>query len=327
MFEETATGTLMTSQLFSSMNRFETHVISDLMKNLGHKPSSSSAYHKIISIVNDSLQKGILTQHLVSYMRLAAKLCPYAPEVPTLLKMHDQLLKQLMAEKMPALFEVIRACRDKGLPVPVIVSCEKYMAAAVELQKAYKERYFSISPIIVRGDITQSEPSCESLILSLPVDDNYEALPVKICETCLFFAALNDRSGIIKIDGDLTLAPNFKLNLEQNAALFSAADYIGTPVGEITHDRLWHFGKCRQPMQVVYGKPLKGSWARGALYFLSHHALGKLAHYYMRFPGCLDGELFEDKAVGDVLGDNDIKLLQYVLEPVLGLESERQDRI
>ena len=160
-------------------------------------------------------------------------------------------------------------------------------------------------------------------MLTLPVADSYEALPVKLLETCVLFHAADEKAGFIKIDDDLTLKPA-ALDPANAAALFSSADYIGTPVQGPFHNRVWHVGKCAQPIPPVYGKPIKCSWARGALYYLSHHALEKLSHYYMRFPGCLDGEIYEDKAVGDILYDNDVLLAPYVLEPFLGLDSSVQ---
>ena|GEM_PF-6234342 len=316
----------MTSQLFSFMHRFETDVIGGLRKDMGRTTASAEMFRRIIDIINGFVGKAQATPELVCYLRLALKLSPYAPEVPTLLDMHDKALKVLMEQRMPTLCDIVRACVDKGLPVPLIVSCDKYRPAAVALQAAFRERCFSIPPIIVRGDLSLNEPQFDFPFLSVPTADVYEALPIKVFETFLLFQALGARCGVIKFDDDLTLPPDFVPDLRKTTALFSSADYMGVPVQNPFHDRIWHFGKCAEPTPAVYSKPIKSVWARGPLYFLSAHALEKLSQHYLRFPGCLEGEIYEDKIVGDVLYENGIMLTKCILENVLGLDSKVQDR-
>ena len=116
------------------------------------------------------------------------------------------------------------------------------------------------------------------------------------------------------------------MDMRQIAGFFASAAYIGNSIYETGHDRLWHFGKCSQPVPVVYGKPLKAPWARGALYYLSAQALERLSSHYLRFPGCLAGELYEDKAVGNVLYDQGVLFSAHRLENLLGLGSESPER-
>jgi hypothetical protein len=316
----------MTSQLFSYMHRFEMEVIGELRKDMGRTTPSAEICRRIIDIINGFVGKAQATPELVAYIRLALKLSPYAPEVPTLLDMHCKTLKAILEQRMPALCEIVRACGDKGLPVPLIVSCDKYRPAAVALQQVFRERYFSIPPIIVRGDLSLNEPQFDFPFLSVSVADIYEALPTKVFETFVLFQALGVRSGVIKFDDDLTLPPDFVPDLRKTTAMFSSADYMGVPVQNPFHDRIWHFGKCAEPTPAVYSKPIKSVWARGPLYFLSAYALEKMSQHYLRFPGCLEGEIYEDKAVGDVLYDNAVLLTKCVLEQTLGLDSKVQDR-
>ena len=161
--------------------------------------------------------------------------------------------------------------------------------------------------------------------LTLPVLDSYEALPVKVLEVFTLLQAVDERCGILKIDDDLVTLETAPLKLRQVAQAFAIGDYMGSVVFSPFHDRIFHMGKCQQPTPPVYGKPVKTPWARGALYYLSAHALNRLTTHYLRFPGCLEGEIYEDKAVADVLHDNGIVLTGCALEPLLGLDSARQE--
>jgi len=316
----------MTSQFFSSAYQFETNIIAEVNKAIGRKATSLDIFHNIITLLKKAIDEGAPLPHMQAYARLAIKLSPYATQVTTLATIHNQAVLADAQRRMPGLIEIVKSCRDQGLAVPLIISCEKYMPAALKLQQTFREHYFSIPPIIVRGSTSINEPVYEAPVLTLPVGDSYEALPVKIFEAYTFFQAIDRQGSIIKIDDDLKPVTGFTPDRSNLVALFSHADYMGIPVQNIFHDRLWHDGKCGKAVPPVYAKPIKSSWARGALYVLSHTALEKLALYYMRFPGCLDGERYEDKAVGDVLHENSIHLTGYHLEPLLGLDSREQER-
>ena len=171
----------------------------------------------------------------------------------------------------------------------------------------------------MRGDPRLVEERLDGTILTLPCDDSYEALPTKIFDGFTFLHALCNSCGILKIDDDLELHSSLPLEADRLAGLFGAHDYLGLALKHVHHDRSWHFGKCASPVPPVYGKPFRNPWARGALYYVSARALGLLSEHYLRFPDCLAGELYEDKAVGDVLYQMGIAVEDRPLEPFLGI--------
>ena len=196
----------------------------------------------------------------------------------------------------------------------------------MKLQRDLTPRYFSITPIVVRGDKAATEERFDGNVLTLAIDDTYEGVPLKMMELFVTIAALQDGCGILKIDDDTRVAPNAMMEPSQIPLLFGMADYMGVAVQGPMHDRMWHAGKCTQPAPDAYGKPMRAAWARGALYALSGTALQRLAQYYMRFPGLLEGETYEDKAVGDFLHACDIPITPSPLEAALGLNTSEQDR-
>lgn len=317
---------VMTSQLFSALHRYELESIGALTSQLGRRPSSEDVFPELLKRINDDLNREAVNYETVQAVRFAIKVNPYAPIIPALLDAHGKVLTAWVEQTMPDVMKTVRACREKNLPIPIIFSCEKYLPTANKLQAGFAERYFSIPPVVVKGDLSADVPNFADQVLTLPVSDSYEGLPVKVFEANVFFNAIGGGVGVIKIDDDLVPVPDFTLDLQTVLTSFAAADYQGRPVSTLYHDRLWHFGKCQGPVPSVYGKPVKAAWARGALYYLSPAALEKLVQDYLRFPGVLDGELYEDKAVGNVLFDNGIKLSPRELEDVLGLNSGLQDR-
>jgi hypothetical protein len=82
-----------------------------------------------------------------------------------------------------------------------------------------------------------------------------------------------------------------------------SSDYAGFVIGVPSHDRTWHWQKCRTEAlnQQVYGKRYVGTWAQGFFYYLSSHALRAFTIAQIRFPAEIAGELYEDKFVGDTL--------------------------
>lgn len=295
----------------------------DLTKQGEARPPSADLAHEVLSRINSKLKLNQVTPDMPSYARMAMALNPYAPQVDTIFEIHNKSLAALTQSKHPDLHRIIQSCVEKKIPLPLILSCEKFLPKALELQAAFKARYFSITPVIVKGDLTLTEASFDPqrAILTLPVADTYEALPVKVFETCSFFYANGATSGLIKIDDDLALVPIEPLALHKIACFFETTDYVGLAIMSSFHNRLWHAGKCKDPVPSIYGKPVKGPWCRGALYFLSNSSLKHLSKHYFRFPGCLDGEMYEDKAVGDVLNDNGIFPTPLALETLLGFDT------
>jgi hypothetical protein len=242
-------------------------------------------------------------RELLSSIRLAIALSPYAGDEPELFARYMVAQRRDVERRLPAISETIRACRSRLLPLPVIVSCEIYLDTALRLKRELTEHYFGLSPIVIRGDVTLDEERYENGVLM---------------EFYTLLASLGD-CGVLKLDDDTSIASSAAREESRVRSLFSTGDYLGKPVEDILHDRIWHHGKCMRPVPFIYGKPVKAHWARGALYYLSAYALGTLARHYLRFPGVIEGELYEDKAVSDILYENQIRLVPATLDLSLGL--------
>jgi hypothetical protein len=303
------------------MRRLENEIVGEAMRQNGGRATSQQVFDTLTAMAREALAKGQVTRRLAASISLAITLNPYVPQTPALIDLHHQILKAIYEQKMPELAHIARQCTERKMPMPIIVSCEKYLDKARNLQASLRDDFFGVTPVIVRGDPALDEERYEEPVLTLPVADTYETLPAKIAELCLLLRVLSPGCGFLKIDDDLLSVPGRVRDTGQAAGIFATADYIGVPIHNIFHDRIWHFGKCAAPVPAVYGKPIKSVWARGALYFLSARALDKLTGHYLRFPGCLEGELYEDKAIGDILHECGIVLMQYPLEKLVGLNS------
>jgi hypothetical protein len=102
---------------------------------------------------------------------------------------------------------------------------------------------------------------------------------------------------------------------------------MGVGIQSTYYDRAWHHGKCSAPIAPIYSKPYIAPFANGPLYFLSKHALGALTGFYLRFPGYLAGEFYEDKAVGDLLYRLGFALRNRSIESILGVSIDAPERI
>jgi hypothetical protein len=288
-----------------------------IIADAGRRLSSAELRELLLERIRARPAQALVDGELLSSIRLAIALSPYAGDEPELFANYMVARRRDVERRLPALSEAIQACRSRLLPLPVIVSCEKYLDIALRLRDELAAHYFALSPVVIRGDVTLEEERYENGVLSLPVHDAYEGLPLKMMEFYTLLASLGD-CGVLKVDDDTGIAFGVTLEESRVRSLFSTGDYRGKPVENILHDRIWHHGKCTRPVPFIYGKPVKAPWARGALYYLSAHALRTLARHYLRFPGAIDGELYEDKAVGDILYDNHIPLVPAALELSLG---------
>lgn len=258
-------------------------------------------------------------------LRIALKASPNAENATQVLNAYREITRQRAIRDMPALIDWVSACEHRSLPLPVIISCEKYLSTAARAADDLADRYFGIRPVIVTGGNDLGFDEARS-ILRLPVSDVYEALPYKIFETWVLLEALGARHGVIKIDDDLQVVPQAARDIDAVRAAFSGVDYMGLTLSSLHYDRAWHQGKCASAVAPLYAKPFVAPWARGALYFLSKAAIEKLAAHYLRFPGCLAGELYEDKAVGDLLHVLGVNAIHNPLEAILGVSTDAPDR-
>ena len=309
-----------------STRKLELEIIGQLTKQAGRRLWSHELAQISIQLFQQQCAQGAPNALAQILLRLALKACPYAPNAAEILSAYKTITRQRADCEMPILAEWMAQLEANSLPLPIIISCEKYLDKARRAADELTNHYFGIRPIIVTGGMDfEFEDNCGQ-ILRLPVSDVYEALPYKVFETWAFFEALGVRHGVIKIDDDLQINQNAALDIERVRSAFAAADYMGIALSSPHHDRAWHQGKCASPVAPVYGKPFLAPWARGALYYLSKSALEQLTSHYLRFPGCLDGELYEDKAVGDVLYTLGIRAVNEPLERILQISTDAPER-
>ncbi|VXC45409.1 hypothetical protein [Sphingomonas sp. 8AM] len=260
-------------------------------------------------------------------LRIAIKACPYVANIEDILAAGREIARGRIARELPGLTEWAAAVEARQLPLPIVMSCEAYLDKARETARAVTDRYFGVQPVIVTGgDGLVFEHDARGAVLRLPVSDVYEDLPAKVFETWVLFEALGARHGVLKIDDDTRVLPDITADIDEARAVFAQADYMGVAISSPLHDRCWHHGKCATLVSPFYGKPFVAPWARGALYFLSKGALTALTSHYLRFPACLSGELYEDKATADILHALGVSTFDFAIESVFGLDTDAPER-
>ena len=183
--------------------------------------------------------------------------------------------------------------------VALIISCKKYEGKALALAGQFDRA--GIEYRVISGNDTQ--PITHRWAVQVKAADDYESLPRKVAAAYTWvYETMGSNVGIVKIDDDQTLS-DAALFRTRIAELHSRDAYAGVPVSGVTHDRNWHWNKCKDPAlnTRTYGRPYFRAWAMGGAYYLGPGPLEKIVLFLMRFPGMFEGEYFEDKLVGDVL--------------------------
>jgi len=306
-------------------DRLERQIIAELSRQIGRRLNSNELSNLSVMVFLEQCadDPNTVAQTL---LRIALKASPDAKNAAEVLDAYREITRSRAIREMPALVDWVAACEHRSLPLPVVISCEKYLGNAAQVAHDLTDRYFGIRPIIVTGGDELGFDAAGS-ILRLPVGDVYEALPHKMFETWVFLEALGASHGVIKIDDDLRIIAEETRDIDAIRAAFADVDYMGLILSSPFYDRAWHEGKCASVVAPLYDKPFVAPWARGALYFLSKTALAALAAHYLRFPGCLAGELFEDKAVGDVLHGLGFTAIHNPLEAILGVSTDAPERL
>lgn len=241
----------------------------------------------------------------LTHLKTAIALAPYREE---LLTMYRDLI-----EKTPT-----------NTSVALIVSCKRYEANALRLAGQLEAANFPY--LIVTGNDTA--PIAHPRAFQADAPDNYEGLPRKITAAFQWiYENVGASVGVLKLDDDQTLVDGGKL-METLTRLKEEDAYAGFPVTSLTHDRNWHWNKCEDPVlnRRTYGKPFFRPWARGGAYFLGAGPLETFVLATMRFPGLLEGEYYEDKMVGDILGFDNVPLLHLESERDFGLSMDEEHR-
>jgi hypothetical protein len=185
-----------------------------------------------------------------------------------------------------------------------IISCLKNQDKMNSIRETWvkKLKEEKIPYFFVIGDPDLKKAMLKDDILSIPIEDNYESLPKKVA---LLYEYLFDHTAydfVYKIDDDCYL------NVDAlPKTTFWKYDYLGEVIGLDSSGILpdWHYGKCEEPRlnSTPYWGKYEGSWCGGGYgYFLSRKAMGIIKNNKKY----LFEELYEDKAVGDVLRKNKI---------------------
>ncbi len=305
----------------------ERELVAELTSEAGRRLSSPELHRIALQLFLDHCAEDEPSATGQMLLRVAMKASPYAGNVEDILAASREITRGRIARELPGLAVWTAATDARQLPLPIVMSCEAYLDKARETARAVTDRYFGVPPIVVIGGGPLGfEHDAETAVLRLPVSDVYEDLPAKVFETWTLFEALGTKHGVLKIDDDTRVLPDMAADIDEARAVFAQADYMGITIASPFHDRCWHHGKCATPVSPFYGKPFVAPWARGALYFLSKGALTALTSHYLRFPGCLAGELYEDKATGDILHGLGVSALDYAIEPVFGFDTDAPER-
>jgi mannosyltransferase OCH1-like enzyme len=239
--------------------------------------------------------------------------------------LREMILLSPNHDRAEALYQALMQPRerlaDPAQPVFMITSCEKYLAKAQSLQQALLTR--GAKAWIITGDESLRLPQWHENGCVVPVADTYEALPMKVAAGVAAIVQRHGPCAVVKIDDDCHLLDSFDLTVFQQAAV--AYDYVGVPIQDPMHDRLWHHGKTSIPLGA-YGKRFHGPWARGACYLLGARASALVAREAVMFPGEFAGEYYEDKAMGDLLRRHGVALHALSSDALWGIGVDITER-
>jgi hypothetical protein len=190
--------------------------------------------------------------------------------------------------------------------VVCIISCLKNKEKMGAIRNTWVKNLSSlgIDHYFVLGDEQISAVQIKNDILYVPVKEVYENLPKKVTALYEYIIDKTKYNYVFKIDDDC-----FVNTIEFEKIPFWNHDYLGHEVCTDAKDFIpdWHFGKCHDPEinKTPYDSKYIGSWCGGGFgYFLSQKAMKILKANKNK----LNKELYEDKAVGDVLRNNGILL-------------------
>lgn len=226
--------------------------------------------------------------------------------------------------------DLLTLYRSRVVKTPVntslalIISCKRYEENALRLARQFDAAQFPY--LIITG--ADTAPIEHPRAVQVDAPDNYEGLPRKVTAAFQWvYENVGSQVGILKLDDDQALVDPATL-LATVHRLKKDDAYAGFAVTSLTHDRCWHWNKCADPElnRRAYGKPFLRPWARGGAYYLGAGPLEKFVFATMRFPGLLAGEYYEDKLVGDVLGFDNVPLVQLESERDFGLSMDEQHR-
>jgi predicted O-linked N-acetylglucosamine transferase (SPINDLY family) len=273
-------------------------------------PEQRGPIRAVICDVTGGENTGVEAPHVRSERRApAATTSPGSPDDRELVKLRTALsLRPYDASLQTAYESALRLRREAARPgaIGLIITCEKYFERALRLHaKLSALNALPLWLVVGRG---ANVPAHADLV-QVDAPDDYESLPKKVRAA---FVHAYERHGcaVFKIDDDLQITDGTRFVDDVRALIGGAVDYAGFEVGSPDHDRTWHWNKCRDAAlnRMPYGKRYRGTWANGPFYYLSAAALRAFALATLRFPSEIDGELYEDKFIGDTLRAEGIRL-------------------
>lgn|GEM_PF-4473136 len=210
--------------------------------------------------------------------------------------------------------------------VVVHVSCLPRVGRAMESCKSFVACTSdgSFAQIIV---IANEQPwfdfSADSMVLTVPGADSYEALPRKVVAAFAFLALCGTVEFALKVDDDHRLASAASLQLAATGMKSSRATQSGVlldfpALG--SSPRVWHFGKTTDQARGARPYTLPGTTrflCGGNGYMLNGKALLLMFWSYVYFPDYLDANLYEDVTVSDLLERQGGRLVHFDMNSVL----------
>lgn len=135
--------------------------------------------------------------------------------------------------------------------------------------------------------------------LMVNVEDIYENLPKKVYEGIKYIYYNTNYTHIYKVDDDF-----FKYNINKNINDICQNNYYGNYIVTKPTNN-YHFGKCHNPELNIkqYTGTFYHKYAAGGYgYVISRHSM----FYIVNNKNYIYNEIYEDKAIGDVLYNNNI---------------------
>ena len=172
----------------------------------------------------------------------------------------------------------------------------------------------------------------EQQILTLPINDNYEGLPLKMAWACLVLSICKYELNILKVDDDSQpdlLINSFKLLEETQQKDCAAAGYPITQDSPLHLDRGWHIGKSSKKANLnVYSNLGIKCWMSGGTgYLLTSTAISRVAAYTLHTWGFIQGMVYEDIAITKIIDSEDLRI-NWIEDPIsLGITNERINEI
>ena len=228
--------------------------------------------------------------------------------------------------------------RDKALPI--IVGCRLRRHQSEACQRKFVRTGEWPQPLLVEGNPRLPDWCIQYCAtthrLTLPIDDSYSGLPLKMIWLTLALGLLDQPPAILKMDDDAhpgsPEALQQCINLLNKGHPHKRVEAVGFPIrvaSPLSLDRGWHLGKCHpRDNGKVFSSLGAQQWLSGGVgYLLSSLAVRQLAEYAMHSWGFVESMVYEDVCVSMLLEAANLKV-HWLTEPdKLGLLNERSTEI